>query len=51
MQYTLQPNWIKAVQSPLTQVLDAAARRGKLNLRSVDIAHALPGASAVSKCT
>ena len=34
------------MQSPLTQVLDAAERRGKLNLRTADIAQALPGVSA-----
>jgi predicted transcriptional regulator of viral defense system len=34
------------VQSPLTDLLDAAERRGKLNLRTADIAQALPGVSA-----
>jgi predicted transcriptional regulator of viral defense system len=33
------------VQSPLTNFLDAAERRGKLNLRTADIAQALPGVS------
>ena len=33
------------VQSPLTNVLDAAERSGKLNLRTADIALALPGVS------
>lgn len=36
----------KAVRSPLSAVLDAAERRGKLNLRTADIAQALPGVSA-----
>ncbi|MDP2367498.1 type IV toxin-antitoxin system AbiEi family antitoxin domain-containing protein [Rhodoferax sp.] len=34
------------MQSPLTDLLDAAERRGKLNLRTADIAQALPGVSA-----
>jgi predicted transcriptional regulator of viral defense system len=34
------------MQSPLTSLLDAAERRGKLNLRTADIAQALPGVSA-----
>ena len=34
------------MKSPLTQLLDAAERRGKLNLRTTDIAQALPGVSA-----
>ncbi len=34
------------MQSPLTQALDAAERQGKLNMRTADIAHALPGVSA-----
>ncbi len=34
------------MQSSLTQVLDAAERRGKLNLRTAEIAQALPGVSA-----
>lgn len=34
------------MQSPLTHFLDAAERRGKLNLRTADIAQALPGVSA-----
>ena len=34
------------MQSPLTNFLDAAERRGKLNLRTADIAQELPGVSA-----
>ena len=34
------------MRSPLTHFLDAAERRGKLNLRTADMAHALPGVSA-----
>jgi len=34
------------VYSPLTHLLDAAERSGKLNLRTADIAQALPGVSA-----
>lgn len=34
------------MQSPLTELLNAAERRGKLNLRTADIALALPGVSA-----
>lgn len=34
------------MQSPLTDLLDAAERNGKLNLRTADIAQALPGVSA-----
>jgi predicted transcriptional regulator of viral defense system len=34
------------MRSPLTHFLDAAERRGKLNLRTTDIAKALPGVSA-----
>lgn len=34
------------MQSPLTDLLDAAERRGKLNLRTSDIAQAMPGVSA-----
>jgi predicted transcriptional regulator of viral defense system len=34
------------VRSPLVAVLDAAERSGKLNLRTADIAQALPGVSA-----
>lgn len=34
------------MQSPLTDLLDAAERSGKLNLRTADIAQALPGVSA-----
>lgn len=34
------------MESPLTQFLDAAERRGKLNLRTAEIAQALPGVSA-----
>ena len=34
------------MQSPLAQVLDQAERRGKLNLRTAEIAQALPGVSA-----
>lgn len=34
------------MRSPLAQVLDQAERRGKLNLRTADIAQALPGVSA-----
>ncbi len=37
---------MQAVRSPLSSVLDAAERRGKLNLRSADIAQALPGVGA-----
>jgi predicted transcriptional regulator of viral defense system len=33
------------VQSPLTELLDAAERQGRLNLRTTDIAKALPGIS------
>lgn len=36
----------KIVRSPLSAVLDAAESRGKLNLRTADIAQALPGVSA-----
>jgi predicted transcriptional regulator of viral defense system len=36
----------KIVRSPLSAVLDAAERGGKLNLRTSDIAQALPGVSA-----
>lgn len=34
------------MKSPLTHVLDAAERSGKLNLRTADIARAMPGVSA-----
>ena len=34
------------MQSPLTDLLDSAERSGKLNLRTADIARALPGVSA-----
>lgn len=34
------------MQSPLTQLLNAAERQGKLNLRTADLAQALPGVSS-----
>lgn len=36
------------MQSPLTNLLDAAERRGQLNLRTADLAQALPGVSSAA---